>query len=173
MPFAPGIRNLSRLVIDTSKDWAGKRIPNLGAPTTAGDALRKGTRLSMAELPDGTDGYLLTAKGPGNSPIYAAGPVQPIATGSYTGNGTTGRTITVGFTPFAVIILNMSQWVNTVAFVISAWQDIMNAYQYTVGVTCMQVTTQTRITTNGFIVAYGVADYMNYSGVGYKWIAFR
>lgn len=70
MPFVPGIKRLSRLVIDTSKDWASWRILNLGVPTAEGDALRKGTRLSMGEMPDGASGQVLTARGAGLSPIY-------------------------------------------------------------------------------------------------------
>ncbi|MEK7848937.1 MAG: hypothetical protein AAB270_08430, partial [Chloroflexota bacterium] len=43
MPFVPGIKRLSQLTIDTAKNWANQKIANLGAPTVAGDSLRKGS----------------------------------------------------------------------------------------------------------------------------------
>jgi hypothetical protein len=69
MPFTPGIKRLSRLAIDVSKDWAARRITNLGAPTSSGDALRKGTRLSMVEMPDMASGKIMVGQGAGNSPV--------------------------------------------------------------------------------------------------------
>lgn len=48
MPFVPGIKRLSQLTIDTAKNWAAQKIANLGAPTVAGDSLRKGS----AEITD-------------------------------------------------------------------------------------------------------------------------
>ena len=62
--------HLSQLEIDKSKDWLGYLIKNIGAPTAAGDALRKGTRVALAEMPDGTSGLLLTAQGAGVDPAY-------------------------------------------------------------------------------------------------------
>jgi hypothetical protein len=49
-----------------------QRISSIGAPSTAGDALVKGTRFTTAELPDGTLNYVLAAQGTGVSPAYAA-----------------------------------------------------------------------------------------------------
>jgi hypothetical protein len=69
MPFTPGIKRLSRLAIDVSKDWAARRITNLGAPAATGDALRKGTRLSMAEMPDMGLNKIMVGQGAGNSPV--------------------------------------------------------------------------------------------------------
>jgi hypothetical protein len=69
---------LSRLKIDTSKDWLGYLIKNLGVPVDVGDALRKGTRLTMTEMPDGTLGYVLTGQGLGANPAYQA-PITPDA----------------------------------------------------------------------------------------------
>jgi hypothetical protein len=61
---------LSRLKIDTSKDWLGYLIKNLGVPVDVGDALRKGTRLTMAEMPDGTLNLPLVGQGAGVNPAY-------------------------------------------------------------------------------------------------------
>jgi len=38
----PGVTKLSELTIDVSKDWAAKKIANLGAPDTDDDALSRG-----------------------------------------------------------------------------------------------------------------------------------
>jgi hypothetical protein len=73
-----GITKLSQLQIDAIKDWAGKRIDNLGAPNTDDDAPRARAgdilsgRLLLARLPDGTSGQVLTAQGAGVDPAYAA-----------------------------------------------------------------------------------------------------
>jgi hypothetical protein len=87
---------LSRLKIDTSKDWLGYLIKNIGAPVDVGDALRKGTRLTMAEMPDGTLGYVLTGQGAGANPAY-----QPISAEShdiYQASDTTSVTLGTSLT---------------------------------------------------------------------------
>ena len=42
MPFSPGARRISQIVIDADVDFQGKRIFNLGSPLAAGYALRHG-----------------------------------------------------------------------------------------------------------------------------------
>ena len=58
-------------------DMVAHKIINLAAPTNAGDALRKGTRLTAAELLDGTLNYVLTGQGVGADPVYAAAQGMP------------------------------------------------------------------------------------------------
>ena len=62
--------------------------------TTQGDVLyRDGS--ALARLPAGTSGQLLKTLGAGANPAWAWG--LEIVTGSYTGNGSDGRSITIGF----------------------------------------------------------------------------
>lgn len=78
MPFVVGLRRLSQLVIDGVKNWSGYRIDNVGAPDTADDVPRAQAadivsgRFSMARMPDGASGQVLTAQGVGVNPAYAA-----------------------------------------------------------------------------------------------------
>jgi len=100
------IRKLSQILIDVDKDWGGYRITNVGAPAAPGDVLRKNTRLTMTEMPDGTNGYVLAGKGVGIDPAYEAPTAAKISSGSYTGNSTTNRAIAhgLGVTPKIVLI---------------------------------------------------------------------
>ncbi len=61
-------------------------------------------RFGTAQMPDGTSGQVLTAQGVGVNPVYAAGGAK-VATSSYTGDGSSGRQITVGFKCSLVIII--------------------------------------------------------------------
>ena len=63
-------------ILSDTLDMGGGRILNVGTPTAAGDALVKGTRLTMTEMPDGPDGQVLTGRGIGVEPGYAD-PVVP------------------------------------------------------------------------------------------------
>lgn len=67
---AAAVSKLSELEIDVAKDWNTKRIANLGAPTINNDALRKGTRLTAAEMLDAASGKVLTGQGAGVDPAY-------------------------------------------------------------------------------------------------------
>ncbi len=85
-------------------------VPNLDAPKiTSG-------RFGMPRMPDGTSGQVLTGQGAGADPAYAAPATKSIATGTYVGNGTNGRQITLGFKCSLVIIMGFptgywySQW---------------------------------------------------------------
>lgn len=53
-----------------------QRVTSVGTPTTAGDALIKGTRLTASEMLDGTSGQVLTAQGAGGNPVYSAAAVD-------------------------------------------------------------------------------------------------
>jgi hypothetical protein len=70
---AKALRELGHTVTITGTgiNVGGYKVTNMGVPTAAGDALRKGTRLTMAEVPDGALGQVLTAQGPGVDPVYA------------------------------------------------------------------------------------------------------
>jgi len=48
-------KKLSQIVIDTAKDWLGFRIADIGAPTTAGDAIRRTAKITEADLEDAVD----------------------------------------------------------------------------------------------------------------------
>ena len=64
------IKKLSQITIDGDKDWGGNRITNVGTPTATGDVLRKGTRQTMAEVPDGTLNQVIKGGGAGANPGY-------------------------------------------------------------------------------------------------------
>lgn len=51
-------------------DMGANPIKNMGTPTASGDVLRKGTRITMAEIPTAASGLKLTAKGAGVSPAW-------------------------------------------------------------------------------------------------------
>lgn len=78
-PQGEGITRLSELQVDTHKNWLGYLLKNIGVPVDAGDALRKGTRVTMAEVPAGASGYYLKAQGAGADPAYAEIAVDPVA----------------------------------------------------------------------------------------------
>lgn len=99
------IQKLSQLLIDVDKGWGGRRITNIGAPTTAGDALRKGTRVTVIEMPDGSDGNVLTAKGAGIDPAYEALAAAKVSSGTYSGNSTSNRGIAHGLGVMPKIVL--------------------------------------------------------------------
>ena len=75
------------------------------APGAAGDALIKGTALTITEMAALTTGKIW--QGVANRPSEVAMPVAPkIVTGSYTGNGAAARQITTGFKCSLVKILH-------------------------------------------------------------------
>jgi len=126
--------------IDADKDWATKKIENVGAPDSDDDAPRRDTidskitthkgdasahhakTTSFADITDRagpskfewTADKLLKGAGAGADPTEIDVPTpKSIATGSYTGNGTTARQITVGFKCSLVIITRVDtlrQW---------------------------------------------------------------
>lgn len=53
-------------------DMGALPIKNLAVPTAAGDALRKGTRVTTTELPDAATGQFLEGGGAGVNPVYNA-----------------------------------------------------------------------------------------------------
>lgn len=74
-------------------DMGGNPIKNTGAPTATGDALIKGTRLTLAELPAGsTSGQVLTAQGAGVDPVWAA------ANSTFFGDGSDGTFVSANTT---------------------------------------------------------------------------
>lgn len=110
MPFVPGVRRLSQVVIDTAKNWMGYRINNLGSGDSADDALRKDeailsslltTRGDMvfrdaagpARLAQGASGQFLKSQGPGADPVWASAATSPwVPLVSYYGTGANSYT---------------------------------------------------------------------------------
>jgi len=87
-----------------------------------------------------------------------------IVSGSYTGNATGGRTISVGFTPKLVIITEQTdtrnEWTITNATYAVVHENFSGYHE---------VTTNVKLTTGGFIV--GTTDYANASGKTYYYVA--
>lgn len=90
-------------------DFNAQVLDNIGAPINAGDALRKGTRIAITDLPTLTAGkYWL---GVGGIPAEADPPVATAwGNGNYTGNNTANRAIPhgLGITPKLVLIYSTS-----------------------------------------------------------------
>jgi len=103
------INRLSQLTIDTHKDWGGYRIENVGAPLVdtdvprarAGDILSG--RFSMARMPDGAAGEVLTAQGPGVDPAYA-----PVA-GGYTEGARVYRDSDIALSAYTAVLIGFNQ----------------------------------------------------------------
>ena len=104
---APGVVAAAKEVGDLKTPtkalaMGNKRITGLGVPSAAGDALRKGTRLTETEMPRGTAGYVLTGNGAGSNPTF-----QPVVTGAgavasdnLRNSNDTMRTLTPGTTTY-------------------------------------------------------------------------
>ncbi|MDO8691356.1 MAG: hypothetical protein Q7R39_15325 [Dehalococcoidia bacterium] len=109
MPFVPGMRRLSQLVIDTAKNWMGYRIDNLGSGDSADDALRKDEAIlaslltnrgdlvfrdaaGPARLAPGASGQFLKSQGPGADPVWAESPSSLVPLVSYYGTGANSHT---------------------------------------------------------------------------------
>lgn len=72
------IKQLSQILIDVHKDWGGYRITNIGAPTTAGDALRKGTAITASELPNLTQNKMWSGDASNRPAEVAAAEYTPM-----------------------------------------------------------------------------------------------
>lgn len=97
--------------------------------------------------------------------------VTKIVFGAYSGNGTASRTIDLGFTPKALLVVR-----NTGQFSINSMKpELYGGLAYTGhNITCSSGTVL-NIVENGFKVYYNRADifiYTNVSGVEYYYIAF-
>ena len=117
---------------------AGQVLDNIGAPVDAGDALRKGTRFGKDQF-EWTAAKLLLGAGAGADPTEIDVPAGPtIASGAYTGDGTDGRQIAIGFKCSHVVLqpANMNrEWILIPLQTIMHWhinphhcQDRLNTY---------------------------------------------
>jgi len=105
-------------------------------------------------------------------------PLAPqIVTGSYTGNGATSQTITVGFRPRILLILGTSPGYNfkrVVAWKLDLMPGSQAAYAQNYHIYAGEGG-EIELTDIGFIV-YGTVDAtfdLNYSGVTYHYVAFE
>ena len=145
--------------------------------TASGDIVYGSGANTPAKLAKGTDGQVLTLAS--GLPSWAE-PNVKIVTGTYTGNATSGyvdRTINIGFTPKLVMLA--FNGVNG-PFIIMG-----NISGGTAGFSTMYVTSNGNtvstarsenysrplLTTNGFVVAGGVADQLNTNGYVYNYTA--
>jgi len=107
-----------------------QKITGLLAPAAAGDALRKGTRITTTELPSMTDEKIW--KGTGNNVEEVDMPTggAPTTTGTYTGDETVNRAIPhgLGVTPKLVLILPTSNALYVImqmAWIIAVRQSVL------------------------------------------------
>ena len=137
--------------------------------TTAGDTIYASAANTPAKLAKGTNGQVLTLAS--GLPSWAT-PVK-VVTGAYSGDGTTDKTISLGFTPKQVfiefnwssynhyVISNIPGGTNGVHFVDPPFEFAISANN----------SIRPLITANGFIVSGAVEDSLNYNGGIYRYIA--
>lgn len=121
-------------------------------------------------LAAGTSGQLLKTQGAGANPLWATLAAAQIATGSYTGDGTDARTITVGFTPKLVIV----SWAGGPGMHFGHHSNgIYGAEIYgSAAVASNNDGLRPDVTTNGFLVNYNAGSgHLNSSGYTYYWTA--
>lgn len=131
----------------------GNKITGLGAPTAAGGALRKGTRVTVTELPAMTDEKIW--KGTGGNVEEVDIPVTgaQTATGTYTGNGVATRQVTVGFKCALVFFLCVDQPAFNGIIMPGQAQAMDDAAVFSAG-TAIHAS-------DGFVVADGTPDFSN------------
>lgn len=120
-------------------------------------------RFPLSRLPDGTAGYVLTAQGAGNDPVYQAISSSKVTSGSYTGDGTANRAIAhgLGVTPKIVLISGVNGYYG----VFHCQGGYVFTYSYRHTVTAPDATS--------FYVgnSSNYEESANYSGYVYYWTA--
>lgn len=137
--------------------------------TTAGDTIYASAANTPAKLAKGTNGQVLTLAS--GLPSWAT-PVK-VVTGAYSGDGTTDKTISLGFTPKQVfiefnwssynhyVISNIPGGTNGVHFVDPPFEFAISANN----------SIRPLITANGFIVSGPAEQSLNDNGGIYRYIA--
>ena len=141
-------------------DMNGQQLTNLAAPVSAGDAARKADVDAVKTLAQGM-----------------------IVTGTYIGDGSKNRTINLGFTPHAVLVMENGEGVrdifsSTMHYGGFALTGSPVQYDWYVHESSNGTSTVVAITTNGFIVnnegtAFATSTMSNNTGSKYHYIAFR
>lgn len=136
--------------------------------TTQGDLPYASSANTPTRLAKGTAGQILTMNSGATAPEW--GTASPTASGSYTGDATTDRTVTLAFTPKYVVIRSNQNYIFH-----SDVQSSVSQLGYRISTTTIgvQTTNATRpaLTTLGFIVSGSAAEETNHSGSTFYYMA--
>lgn len=121
---------------------------------------------------DGTVVARLDLRDDGNAELIGGAQVAKVASGSYTGDGATDRTIALPFTPKKVEVVRS----NGLYRFLSAMPSGTYGHQLDAGLDNIIATnsnsTRPGLTTGGFVVSGSTSEMLNESGTVYDYLAF-